>query len=417
MTGAPAVTISDHDPAASRDALPAVCLLCGGAETEVILEYRNVPVLCNELWPTPEEARKAARGDVILEYCPGCGVIHNRSFDPKLVEYTPGYENSLHFSPRFQSYAEALATRLVSTYRLEGGSTLEIGCGKGDFLTLLRRAGVARAVGYDPSYGGPADAGQGVTFVREYFPERPGSLNVDLVCARHVLEHVADPGEMVARLRRGLDDTGHPVVYLEVPDAGYMLRHNAVWDVIYEHPWYFTPPSLRTLFVRSGFAALAVDTSFGGQYLYVEARPSLEPNSDSGDPEELEELHRLAQRLGERCRTAVEDWAGRLRELTLTGRRVAVWGAGSKGATFLNVVPGGEDVGRVVDVNPRKHGRHVPGTGQAVVAPEALRDYRPDVVLVVNPLYRSEVAEALAQLGVNAEVTVVGADPGLDSVG
>jgi hypothetical protein len=57
----------------------------------------------------------------------------------------------------------------------------------------------------------------------------------------------------------------------------------------------------------------------------------------------------------------------------------------------------------VVDINPRKQGRYVAGTGQRIVPPEFLRDYRPGVIIVMNPVYRDEIREMTERLGVTAE--------------
>jgi hypothetical protein len=86
---------------------------------------------------------------------------------------------------------------------------------------------------------------------------------------------------------------------------------------------------------------------------------------------------------------------------------VALWGAGAKGVTFLNVVPGGADIEPVVDLNPRKQGTFVPGTGQRVVAPGALAGQPLDEVWILNPLYRREIESQLRELGVGADVRVV----------
>jgi hypothetical protein len=58
----------------------------------------------------------------------------------------------------------------------------------------------------------------------------------------------------------------------------------------------------------------------------------------------------------------------------------------------------------VVDINPRKHGHFVTGTGQQIVPPEFLQEYQPDVVIVMNPIYKDEIKKTLGQFGLSAEL-------------
>jgi FlaA1/EpsC-like NDP-sugar epimerase len=99
-------------------------------------------------------------------------------------------------------------------------------------------------------------------------------------------------------------------------------------------------------------------------------------------------------------------WRARLRELARDGRRVVVWGAGSKGVSFMNALQPGDQVACLVDVNPHKQGRYVPGTGHQVRAPRDLAQIRPDTVVVLNPQYRDEIDRDLRGLGVAAEILV-----------
>ena len=100
----------------------------------------------------------------------------------------------------------------------------------------------------------------------------------------------------------------------------------------------------------------------------------------------------------------VGEWTTNLARIERAGERVAIWGAGSKGVTFLNTVGGGQNVVCAVDINTRKQGRFVPGTGQEVVGPERLASLGVDLVLVMNPLYIDEIAETLEGLGVSARI-------------
>ena len=130
----------------------AACPVCDSGGVRLFMTIPQVPVHCNLLWSAREEALKAPRGDIELVFCRGCGHIFNATFDPLLMEYSQAYENSLHFSPRFQRYARSLAVRLIERHGLRGKDIIEIGSGQGDFLKLLCEIGGNRGLGFDPSY-------------------------------------------------------------------------------------------------------------------------------------------------------------------------------------------------------------------------------------------------------------------------
>ena len=76
-----------------------------------------------------------------------------------------------------------------------------------------------------------------------------------------------------------------------------------------------------------------------------------------------------------------------------------VWGAGSKGTTFVNLFRDSEALSCVVDVNPHKEGMFILGTGHQIVHPDNLVDGEaPDFVIVMNPIYLQEVRESLKRL-------------------
>jgi hypothetical protein len=57
----------------------------------------------------------------------------------------------------------------------------------------------------------------------------------------------------------------------------------------------------------------------------------------------------------------------------------------------------------VVDINPRKHGKFVTGTGQEIVPPEFLKEYQPDCVIIMNPIYAQEIKNTVEQFGLEVE--------------
>jgi SAM-dependent methyltransferase len=379
------------------------CPVCAYKTVTTVFEIEQVPVYNNVLWPSQESARRAPTGNIRLGFCHTCGHLFNLAFDSALMDYTQTYENSLHFSPRFQSYADALAAHLVDQYDLHGKDIVEIGSGKGDFLRLICELGANRGVGFDPSYEPlPGDErNPQITFIQEYYSPAFAHYQADFICCRHVLEHVEFPRDFVNSVRESIGDR-ETVIYFEVPNAAYTLRDLGIWDLIYEHYSYFSAQSLARLFTASGFEIDELAESFGGQYLGVAARANAQRASWQAD---LHELSAHVDAFASRYHDKVAFWQRELSEMA--GKRAVIWGGGSKGVTFLNVLNARESIDYVVDINPRKQGKYVAGTGQLVVAPDFLCDYRPEIVLVLNPLYTGEIRQMLAGWNLSPELRVV----------
>jgi hypothetical protein len=84
-----------------------------------------------------------------------------------------------------------------------------------------------------------------------------------------------------------------------------------------------------------------------------------------------------------------------------------IWGSGSKGITFLNMLETADGIEYAVDINPRKQGMYITGSGQRIVPPAFLAEYQPDAVIVMNPLYIDEIKANVEEMGVEADFLTV----------
>jgi hypothetical protein len=335
-------------------------------------------------------------GDIVLAFCRKCGFIFNAVWDPERTIYSDQYEETQGFSPTFNSFNRAIAEELISSYDIRGKTVLEIGCGKGEFLSLICQLGSNRGIGYDPSFV-PARQGpeQNVRFVREFFTEDTRETAPDLLCCKMTLEHIGQTHQFLETVR-SVANRKESVIFFQVPDVDRIMKEGAFWDVYYEHCSYHSATSLKTLFVGTGFAVQRIWTGYGGQYLMILASPrDLESNIKYNDEDNIAAIIRLCDRFAAAAAHSRTAWQSRLRNWAGGGQRTLLWGSGSKAVAFLTTLGMRDEVEYVVDINPYRVGKFLPGTGQRIVEPAFLRDFHPDNVVIMNPIYRDEVEREL----------------------
>ena len=386
-----------------------VCPVCTSEQIETFIAIEQVPVHCNLLWSDRRSAQTALKGNIVLGFCHVCGHIYNTTFDPALMEYTQAYENSLHFSPRFQSYAESLAQDLVDRHDLHNKEIVDLGAGQGDFLRLLCDLGDNQGWGFDAAYVPSASdlEDERLTFVQDFDWRKYLDHMPDMIMTRHVLEHIERPLEFMRTIREEIGDNKNALLFFEMPNMAYTLRELAIWDIIYEHCGYFSPQSLATLFRKAAFDVLGTNETYEGQFLTIEAQPGTAENEPAYPPADgLAALSRQVASFAQEFAQKVKQWQAALQRWALDGKRVVAWGAGSKGVTFLNVLQTQDQIQYIVDINPRKKGMFIVGSGQEIVDPRFLREYKPDVIILMNPVYRAEIEQMMLDMGQTAEYVV-----------
>lgn len=396
---------------AAQTAAAGACPACGDTHVRSFYKVANVPVNSCVLMLSPEEALAYPRGKIDLCFCSRCGFIFNRAFDPRLIEYSERYEETQGFSDTFNAFHKALAERLIDRYDLHGKKVIEIGCGKGEFLTMLCELGQNRGTGFDPTYvahRSRAAKTELATFVTDFYSERYADREADFICCKMTLEHIPTVEKFISMVRGAAERNPDAVVFFQVPEVTLILEQFGFWDIYYEHCSYFTPASLRSLFERCGFDVSDVWVDYDGQYLMIEAVRSakttaMQPN---GEPETMG-LARLVDRFTETVPAQLAGWKKRLAAWAQAGQKIVLWGSGSKAVSFLTTLGITDELQFVVDINPHRQGMFMPGTGHSIVSPDFLTGYKPDRVIIMNPIYREEIAKMLKEHGVEPVISTV----------
>jgi SAM-dependent methyltransferase len=390
------------------------CPNCEGTSLSIFYEVEQVPAHSVLLLSTREAALNYPKGDIRLAFCQSCGFISNVAFDPSLHEYSTGYEATQGFSSTFNTFHQRLASRLIEQYELHGKQIIEIGCGQGEFLSLLCELGGNDGIGFDPAYLEERNlsyAKDRITFIKDFYSEKyapPLGGGADFVCCKMTLEHIHETADFVSMVRRSLSGSEETIVFFQVPDMSRILRDVAFWDIYYEHCSYFSQGSLARLFRSCGFEVIKLATEYDNQYLMIEARPASGGSAVLlAQEKDLGRLREEVAYFAANYEDKLERWRRDLEKMRQSGQRAVIWGAGSKAVAFLTTLGIQDEIEYAVDINPYKHGTYMAGTGHEIVAPAFLQAYKPDVVIVMNPIYCREIQQELDQLGVTTTLMPV----------
>jgi 2-polyprenyl-3-methyl-5-hydroxy-6-metoxy-1,4-benzoquinol methylase len=376
-----------------RTSIP--CRICGGDQVAIAATLSDVPRSNHRLLRQAEIARDRPMDMRILQ-CLHCDFVFCAyGLDDSF--YETDYLNAPAFSGQMAAFQRKQAEEFVARFSLVGKSILEVGCGEGSYLEILRECGVA-TVGVEPS---PAQA----TLARDRgFDVETGLVDADRIIkgapydgfvTREVLEHVPDIKGFLLGIRRNMRVGACGLV--EVPNLEKLLREKRFYDFIPEHVNYFTRRTLRLALELSGFTVVDVFTGMTEEYLiaYVGLTES--------EASALESLKSRSEYLGQRLRSYLESCAKQ-------GKRVGIWGAGGKGLNLLAAAKV-RHVAVLVDGDKHKHGLSTPVTHLTVEHPDQLVKRQVDTVIVTAPAYRNEiVAELRSRLGFGGEIVVIAED-------
>jgi SAM-dependent methyltransferase len=383
-----------------------ICPNCNHNETEEFFTIKNAPTQSLLTVKSRDEALKIRKDEINLSFCNNCGFIYNRTFDTSIDYYTQGYEDQQGFSPTFKEFITCISNRLIEKYDLHNKDIIEVGCGKGDFISLLCELGNNRGIGIDPAYvPGRVQPNPNLKFITEFYNTGHGNLPADIICCRHTLEHIHDTGNFLRTIRDSIGEKKDTIVFFEVPYIVRILKMEAFWDIFYEHCSYFSPGSLARLFRLNRFEVIDMYLEYGDQYLFIEARPVDEISEKIHPLEEtVTDLKELTGNFATNVKRRLDQWRTDLKAMKEAGKKVVIWGGGSKSVGFLVNLNGVNAIDHVVDINPHMQGNYIPGIGIRYLGPDDLIHHNPDMVIIMNSVYMDEISEMLNSKGLYPEL-------------
>jgi len=222
----------------------------------------------------------------------------------------------------------------------------------------------------------------------------------DLAAANNVLAHVPDINDFTAGFSRLLKPSG--VATFEFPHLLNLLQKNQFDTIYHEHFSYLSLTAVNRIFAKNGLTVFDVELlpTHGGSLRVFAARNDGEPREISQTVADTLELEKQAGMLEDTAYTdfqsradkVKDDFVAFLIEAKRAGKSVAAYGAAAKGNTLINYAGIRPDLlTLVVDLNPAKQNKFMPGSRIPIVAEERTRQEKPDYIVILPWDLRDEV--------------------------
>ncbi|MCA3182045.1 MULTISPECIES: class I SAM-dependent methyltransferase [unclassified Cupriavidus] len=395
---------------AQHNAHPANCRACGAPLTHSMVDLGLSPV--SNAFIRPENI---AQGEMFYPLhamvCDHCWLVQLRDATPAETHFHDDYVYFSSFSTSWLDHARRYVGAMTARFGLGKQSrVMEIASNDGYLLQYFHQNGVP-CLGIEPSANtGAAARAKGIDSRELFFGERTARAlsvegwQVDLLLGNNVLAHVPDINDFVGGMPLVLKAEG--VVTLEFPHLLRLLEQNQFDTLYHEHYSYLSLTALVPILARAGLRVFDIEhlPTHGGSLRLFACHQNARHATTAAVPACLDEetrggLNATARytAFAEGVRRARIDLLAFLIDARRQGKRVAAYGAAAKGNTLLNYCGIDADlVEYVVDRNPAKQDKLLPGSRIPVHAPEVIDSRKPDYLLILPWNIKDEVMEQMA---------------------
>ncbi|HEX2105056.1 MAG TPA: class I SAM-dependent methyltransferase [Solirubrobacteraceae bacterium] len=389
----------------------ASCRFCG-SPLDVVFADLGMSPLANSYVP-PERANAMEPFYPLRALvCRECLLVQLEEFESAEAIFSD-YAYFSSYSTTWLEHSRRYVEEMIERWGLDGSSqVVELASNDGYLLQYFVERGVP-VLGIEPAANVAEVAVQkGVPTLVEFFGVQTAEnlaahRRADLLLGNNVLAHVPDLNDFVGGMKLLLAERG--VVTMEFPHLLRLIEDNQYDTIYHEHFSYFSFLTVRQVFAAHGmrlFDVEELDTHGGSLRIYgAHIEDDTKPETDRA--RELLAREQAAG-LGDietyrayaaRVQTDKRDTLEFLIRLKRDGRSIVGYGAPAKGNTLLNYCGIGTDfLDYTVDLNPHKQGHLLPGSHVPIRPVEALRETRPDVVVILPWNLRDEIVEQHAYI-------------------
>lgn len=343
--------------------------------------------------------------------CENCWLVQTEDHAGREALFTQDYAYFSSFSTTWLAHAQRYVEQMIARFSLSTSSrVVEVAANDGYLLQYVRQANVP-CYGIEPTTSTASAArSRGLEVIERFFGVelaeelvRAGK-QADLMAANNVLAHVPDINDFVSGFSRLLKP--HGVVTFEFPHLLRMVQQSQFDTAYHEHYSYLSLTSVQRIFAVNGLKVFDVEElpTHGGSLRVFAQRIDTGTQMQTSAVTTVMQMETVAgmtnpgfyRELQHKTEKVKDDLVLFLIDAKRKGLKVGAYGAAAKGNTLINYAGIRQDLlPYVVDRNPAKQGKCMPGSRIPIVDEAHLKTHRPDLILILPWNLREEV---MAQL-------------------
>ena len=269
----------------------------------------------------------------------------------------------------------------MQKYSLKGGKIIEIGCGRGEYLSTMQQFGVG-AYGLEYSDESVTQClKNGLKVSKGFIQSSTDNLNnapFDAFFILNFLEHLPDPNSILRGIYNNLTEDAMGLV--EVPNFDMILRKKLFSEFIGDHLFYFTKETLCTTLRLNGFEIIDCNEVWYDYIISAVVKKRRKLN--------ISHFYKHQEQL----KNEIEEYVRRFKD-----KNVAIWGAGHQALAVISLLNLSDRIKYVVDSALFKQGKYTAATHIPIVSPDKLDSDPVDAVIVMAASYSDEVARIIRQ--------------------
>ena len=316
--------------------------------------------------------------DLEVCQCSGCGLVQ---LSNQPVPYYKDVIRSAAFSEEMKSFRMEQFSHFVNKYFLQDKKVLEVGCGKGEYLSLMQECGVD-AYGVEHAEESVTECLNVCLKVTQGFVDSAESTlpdaPFDAFFILNFLEHIPDLNSVLRGIHNNL--CNHAVGLIEVPNFDMILKKKLFSEFVGDHLHYFTEATLTKTLDWNGFEILECKPVW---YDYI-----LSAVVKKREPIDLSSFAEFKSKLTQEILVYISQYGE---------KRVAVWGAGHQALAVLALADLAGKIKYVIDSAPFKQGKLTPATHIPIVSPDMLDSDPVEAIIIMAASYSDEVEKIINQ--------------------